>query len=530
LEDDEMKRVKARSFEDARKFARSLKLKSFNDYRKYCKSGKKPDDIPSAPNTVYESKGWISVDDWLGTGVVAYKYKTWRSFKETKRFALSLKLQSFEEWRKYCKSGKKPDDIPDIPSNIYKNKGWKGWPDFLGNKRIVKYTESNTRPFEECKKFIRSLGIKTDPEFQKWARSGKRPIDIPFQPDRTYKEWKGWRDFLGPLPARWRSFEDARKFALSLKLKSPRDWSNFSKSGKRPNDIPANPREPYINKGWKGWSDFLGTGTLNPQQLRAQYYSYNDAKKYVQKQGIRTVPGFYEWSSQGKRPIFIPARPHKFYKELIDWDDFFGREKIVNRSFEDARKYAQSLHLNFNSDWKKLHEQGKIPKDIPKYPDDTYKNKGWKKKGGWGDFLGTGNLSPSDKRKQLKPFEECKAFVRSLGIKTETEWRDWCKNNKRPKGIPYTFHSAYPDQWTTMGEFLGTDVIADKYKRDLWLPAKEARIAIKKIAKEVFGGKPFTPKDWKKAYDEGKIPTNLPKYLDIAYNPSNQKNKRRKKK
>ena len=71
-----MKRVKARSFEDARKFVRSLKLKSFNEYRKYCKSGKKPADIPTAPNTVYENKGWISVDDWLGTGVVAYKYKT----------------------------------------------------------------------------------------------------------------------------------------------------------------------------------------------------------------------------------------------------------------------------------------------------------------------------------------------------------------------------------------------------------------------------------------------------------------------
>ena len=86
-----MKRAKFRSFEDARKFVRSLKLKSFGEYRKYCKSGKKPADIPSAPNTVYK-KDWVTFGDWLGTGVVAAKYKTWRSFKETKRFALSLKL------------------------------------------------------------------------------------------------------------------------------------------------------------------------------------------------------------------------------------------------------------------------------------------------------------------------------------------------------------------------------------------------------------------------------------------------------
>ena len=69
--------------------------------------------------------------------------------------------------------------------------------------------------------------------------------------------------------------------------------------------------------------------------------------------------------------------------------------------------------MNFNSDWKKLYEQGKIPKDIPKYPDDIYKNKGWKKKGGWGDFLGTGNLSPSDKRKQMRSYEECKKLYKN---------------------------------------------------------------------------------------------------------------------
>ena len=39
-----------------------------------------------------------------------------------------------QEWRKYAKSGKLPKDIPTNVWQVYKNKGWKGWRDFLGKK------------------------------------------------------------------------------------------------------------------------------------------------------------------------------------------------------------------------------------------------------------------------------------------------------------------------------------------------------------------------------------------------------------
>ena len=193
------------------------------------------------------------------------------------------------------------------------------------------------------------------------------------------------------------------------------------------------------------------------------------------------MPGFYEWSSQGKRPTFIPARPHKFYKELIDWDDFFGREKIVNRSFEDARKYAQSLHLNFNTDWMKLHKQGKIPKDIPKYVNETYAKQGWK---GWGDFLGTGNLSPSETKQNYKSFEDARKFVRSLGVKTEPEWREWNRKNKRPAGIPYAPEAAYRNEWTNMGDWFGTDSISSTILSQSYLSPQKAAPIIQKLAKK----------------------------------------------
>ena len=492
-----------RSFKDARKFARSLNLNTFNDWRKFAKSGKLPNDIPAAPNTVYKNS-WKSVGDWLGTGVIADKYKTWRRFQDTKSFAISLNLKNKEKWDTFAKSGKLPNDIPAAPSQVYKNKGWKGWPDFLGNKRVVKYTKNNTRPFDECKKFVRTLGIKTETEWEKWWEKNERPIDIPYQPERVYKEWTTWRDFLGPLPKRWKSFEDARKYARTLNLKNPREWNKLSKSKKLPNDVPSNPFQKYQNKGWKGWSDFLGTGNLNSQQLQKQYYSYEDAKKFVQKQGIKTSTEFQKWSADGKRPIYITANPQKFYKEWTTWNDFLGTKKRINRSFEDARKYAQSLNLKFNSDWFKLHKKGKIPHDIPRYVNETYAKK-WK---GWGDFLGTGNLSPSDKRKQMMSYEECKNFVHSLGVKTETEWRQWCKNHERPLNVPYSFERTYKKEWISMGEFLGTGVIADKNK--VWAKFDDAK---KKVQKFRFKNM----REFKKAWNSGKLPKNIPANPNQVY-------------
>src|SRR5437867_205323 len=39
----------------------------------------------------------------------------WRRFEEARAFVHSLGLESEFEWRAYCKSGKKPEDIPASP-------------------------------------------------------------------------------------------------------------------------------------------------------------------------------------------------------------------------------------------------------------------------------------------------------------------------------------------------------------------------------------------------------------------------------
>jgi hypothetical protein len=56
--------------------------------------------------------------------------------------------------------------------------------------------------------------------------------------------------------ANWRNFEDALAFVRSLGLKSKDEWSDYCRSGKKPPDIPSNPQLTYADTGWAGWGDW----------------------------------------------------------------------------------------------------------------------------------------------------------------------------------------------------------------------------------------------------------------------------------
>jgi hypothetical protein len=124
--------IKYKSFEDAREFVHKLKLKSQKEWNDYCKSGQKPDDIPAKPSRTYKQNGWKTWGDWLGSGSVSSHLREYKSFDEVRDFVHKLQLKSLKEWKKYCKSGHKPEDIPAAPQSTYKQDGWKGWGDWLG--------------------------------------------------------------------------------------------------------------------------------------------------------------------------------------------------------------------------------------------------------------------------------------------------------------------------------------------------------------------------------------------------------------
>ena len=47
-------------FSETRTFVRKLELKNQSQWNEYRRSGNKPDNIPSDPQSTYKNKGWIS--------------------------------------------------------------------------------------------------------------------------------------------------------------------------------------------------------------------------------------------------------------------------------------------------------------------------------------------------------------------------------------------------------------------------------------------------------------------------------------
>ena len=120
------------------------------------------------------------------------------------------------------------------------------------------------------------------------------------------------------------------------------------------------------------------------------------------------------------------------------------------RSFTEARAYVRSLGLKSQGEWREWYKSDNRPPDIPTTPERTYPDE-WR---GFGDWLGT--FKPANRDVRFRPFEEARAYARSLGLKTQKEWREWCKAG-RPPDIPHNPERVYSESWRGLRDWLGTE-------------------------------------------------------------------------
>ena len=151
--------------------------------------------------------GW---GDWLGTGTLAPRNRTFLPFAEARAYARSLNLKSGTEWNAWTKSGAewlawttsgaRPHDIPTNPDTVYKSQGWVSWGDWLGTGTVA----SHRRTFLPFDASPRPCALPQPEDRRRSGTRGRRPApgpdDIPTNPDRTYKN-KGWVE-LGRLAPR----------------------------------------------------------------------------------------------------------------------------------------------------------------------------------------------------------------------------------------------------------------------------------------------------------------------------------------
>ncbi|MFA7219496.1 MAG: integrase repeat-containing protein [Synergistaceae bacterium] len=322
-----------RSYKEAEAFVHRLKLRNGKEWHKYCKSGKKPIDIPSAPHLIYKSKGWKGMGVWLGTGNINNRDKIFLSYEKSERFVCALGLIGESEWRMYCKSGRKPHNIPRAPQVVYKGRGWESWGKFLGTGNVALQSIAY-RSYQDAEKFVQNLDINNRTEWHKYCKSGKKPIDIPSYPNQVYKN-KGWVDmgtFLGNGNVSNRnkvfwSYTKSEAFVHKLKLKNEYEWRKYCKSGKKPPNIPACPSESYKGKGWKGMGAWLGTGNI--AGFRKVFRSYKKAERFIHAIGLKTWAEWRAYVRTGDKPNDIPSAPNRTYKGKgwIDFSHWLGTNK-----------------------------------------------------------------------------------------------------------------------------------------------------------------------------------------------------------
>ena len=312
-------------------FEKFLRKNDIENERQYAEAYRRkliPTDVlPRVPHkyykkpTVKQSKQWsfkrarkyvrkLELSGREGGGRVynkATKSKTQKNFK------------SFEKIKP-----KLPAGFPKGPQLVY-SKDWKGWNDFLGIRRAS---------FKEARSVLQSAKIKNLNDWFKWKKSrehlgrvgftikkiGDIRLGVPHTPSAAYKEWTDWGDFLGTgriaaKKRKFRPFEAARKYAHSLKLKNGEEWKLFSKNGRLPYDLPADPKHVYgkdypsrkrstvkgieLLNNWKGWADWLG---VKPGVSNRRRISHKESVARAKKGWAnRKKNGNIKWSKDDPR-------------------------------------------------------------------------------------------------------------------------------------------------------------------------------------------------------------------------------------
>jgi len=212
-----------RSFVEARAFAQDLLLNSAEEWRSWLRGdrpelGSRPEDIPACPNVTYHALGWRGYGDWLGTGNKSKRGRPRMPFEDARRLARSLGLENAHGWDAWWRANRRGEsrdrqDIPAHPFCAYRDEGWMGWNDFLGNGRRV----GPFREFRAAREWARTLALKAQKDWYAFCRGEyegmKKPVDIPVNPCAAY-QGKGWISFRDWLGTAWETRDGPRPVAV----------------------------------------------------------------------------------------------------------------------------------------------------------------------------------------------------------------------------------------------------------------------------------------------------------------------------
>ena len=233
---------------------------------------------------------------------------------------------------------------------------------------------------------------------------------------------------------------------------------------------------------------------------RFNWMPFKQARDFVRKLNLKGQKEWREFRKSGNRPLDIPSNPNIVYKDSgwISLADFIGTKPGWNNkwmSFQKARKYARSLNLNSQKDYQKFIKSNPTPNDFPRKVERVYKNNGWLS---WGDFLGYSKGWNG----KYRDFKEARKFVRSLSIKSHSEWKKFCDSGKKPIDIPFSGYITYKNKgWINAADYFGHNGTPPQIRK--YKSYKNAKAFVKKLNLK-------TQKEWQEYAVSGNRPDDIP--------------------
>lgn len=297
--------------------------------------------------------------------------------------------ESVAKW--YKSEYKNHKGRPSNPNATYKNTGWNGYSELIGNK-VEEFLE-----FADFKTAVREVyeAAESPDSVSGWYQSEyKKHKGWPSNPQRVYRN-TGWKGYSGLVGNEVVEFLDFSEFETKVReahkaAESPPDVHKWYQSEYRKHKgWPSNPNIKYRDTGWKSFLELVANEVNEimkypdfskfETEVREEYEatgSYSDVRKW--------------YRSQYKKHQGWPSAPNVAY-EKTGWKSFpelVGNEKMVPLIFTDFKTavraaykgagFPKSLKGWYQSEYKKH-------KGWPSHPDEIYIDVGWK---GYSELVG----------------------------------------------------------------------------------------------------------------------------------------------
>ena len=500
--------MEQKTFKESRDCVHELKIKNQREWKIYCKGNNQMNGVPKSPEVVYKNNGWVSWGDWLNNGKI--HTKKFLSYEDCQKECLKENITGKEKYKTWV-SNNPEKNCPYNPDRVFKDK-WVSWGTFLQTGKIPDIQKNkNYLAYSEAKEYIKKFNIKTEDEYNKWAKSSERPEYIPLQPRKSYKCKGGWvsfSDFLdnGFVTPQFKhdnflNYQDAKKLVQSFSFNCHSDFVVWARTQ---TNIPINPGQTY--EDFEGMPEFLGyqrNKSIGEKIISAIFvsnninhtfqYSFKDCRDrrslmfdiafyrnekfigLVEFHGIQHYEiverfgGEKSFNTNIKRDKIkfdyckinnIPLLVIPYNKDLksllknfmeqlgFEIDLSLEIKPALNRNFLTYNEAKNSIKIHKFKNIGEFHDWVKRPSSIPYSPDNVYKNNGWIS---WGDFLSHGKISVN--KAKFVSFEECKHWFKENKIPSGEQWNT--KMNKtKPNFIPSHPEKIYKKQWKGWNDFL----------------------------------------------------------------------------